>query len=50
MVGINSYTVLFNLDNSGHEVVLLFILESDNGSFVDIVMVEMTVDGEYLTV
>ena len=50
VVGVYGDAILLDLDDFGHEVVLLFVLKGDDGSFEDVVMVEVAVDGEDLTV
>ena len=49
MVGVNCYTVVLYLEHTGHETLLLTVHQGDNSTFVDILVVEMSVDGEHLT-
>ena len=50
MVGIDSHTVLLDLHHLGHELMVLAICQGNDGIGEDIVVVEMAVDREYLTI
>lgn len=48
VVGIDGDTIFLDLHDSGHELMILAIRQGDDGIGVDVLMVEMTVDREYL--
>ena len=48
MVGVEGDAVFLNLQDFGHETVVFVVHQGDDGTFVDIVVVEMTVDHERL--
>ena len=50
VVGVNCHTVLLDLHHLGHELMVFAICQGDNGIGEDIVVVEMAIDREYLTV
>ena len=48
VVGVNSNTVFLYLGNLCHKLVVFIIHQCDNSSFKDILVIKMTVNGEYL--
>ena len=50
VVGVDSHTVLLDLHHLGHELMVLAICQGNDGIGEDIVVVEMAVDREYLTI
>ena len=50
MVGIHGDTVLLDLNNLGHELMVFCVCQGDDGSFEDILVVEVAIDGENFTV
>lgn len=48
VVGVDSNAVFLNLNNLGHELVILVVHQGDNGSLEDVIVVEMAVNGKYL--
>ena len=50
VVGVDRHTVFLDLLDFCHKLMVLIVHQGDNGVLEDILMVEMTVDGEYLTV
>ena len=48
MVGVDGHTVLLNLLYASHEAMLLLVHQRDDGARIDIVVVEVAVDGEHL--
>ena len=49
VIGVDGNAVFLDLNDLGHELVILIIHQSDYCTLVDIIVVEMSVDGEYLT-
>ena len=49
VIGIYGYVVFCHLDDASHEAVLLLVHQCDDGTFKDMLMVEMTINGEVLT-
>lgn len=50
VVGVDSHAVFFDLHDLGHELMVFAICQGDDGIGVDVIVVEMTIDREYLTV
>ena len=50
MVGIDSDTVFLHLHHLGHELMVVAVCQRDDGIGVDVVVVEMTIHREYLTI
>ena len=50
VVGVNRHTVFLHLHDLGHELMVLSVCQGDHGIGVDIVVVEMTIDREHLTI
>ena len=50
MVGIDGNTVDIYLEHTGHETLIITVHQGNDGTWVDILMVEMSVDGEHLTI
>ena len=50
VVGVDGHTVFFHLHDLGHELMILVVCQRDNGIGVDIVVIEMTIHGEDLTI
>lgn len=48
MVGVEGDAIFLDFQDFGHETVVFAVHQSDDGTFVDIVVVEMTVDHERL--
>lgn len=48
MVGIDSHAVLLNLLHAGDEAMLFLVHQCDDGAGIDVVVVEVAVDGEHL--
>ena len=48
VVGVNRHTVFLHLRHLGVEVVAFGVVQGDDGAFVDVIVVEMTVDCENL--
>ena len=48
VVGVNSNTIFFDLYHFSHELMILVVHQCDNGTFEDVIVVEMTVNGKYL--
>lgn len=48
VVGVNGNTVFLNLYHLGHELMVLVVHQSDNGTLEDVIVIEMTVNGKYL--
>ena len=49
VISVNSHSVFFNLRHLGMEIMPIRIIQGDDGSFVDVIVVEVAVDGEDLT-
>ena len=50
VVGVNGHTVFLHLHDLSHKLMILIVCQCDNGIGVDIVVIEMTIDGEDLRV
>ena len=50
VVGVDGHAVFLNLHHFGHELMVLAICQGDDGIGVDVVVVEMAIHREYLTV
>jgi len=50
MVRVNGHPVFLHLGHASHEALLVGIHERDHGSFVDVLMVEVAIDGEHFAV
>ena len=50
VVGVDGHTVFLHLHDLGHELMILVVCQCDNGIGVDIVVIEMTIHGEDLTI
>ena len=50
VVGVDGHAVFLHLHDFGHKLMVLAVGQGDDGIGVDVVMVEMTVDREHLTV
>ena len=50
MVGIYGDSVFLHLHHLGHELMVVAVCQRDDGIGVDVIVVEMTIDREYLTV
>ena len=50
MVQVHLHRVFRHIKHTTHKAVSVFVLQRNNGIFVDVVMVEMAIDGEYLLV
>ena len=48
VVGVDGHAVLVNFQDTGHEAMLLLVHQGDDGSLVDVLVVEVAVDGEVL--
>ena len=48
VVGIYRHTVFIDLHHRCHKLMILIVHQGDGGSLEDILVVEMTVDGEYI--
>ena len=48
VVGVNGNTVFLDLYHLGHELMVLVVHKSDNGTLEDVIVIEMTVNGKYL--
>ena len=50
MVGINGDTIFLHLHHLGHELMVVAVCQRDDGIGVDVIVVEMTIHREYLTI
>ena len=50
VVGIYGDTVFLDLHHLGHKLMVLIVHQGDGGSFEDILVVEVAIDHEYLTI
>ena len=50
VVGIDSDTVFLHLHHLGHELMVVAVCQRDDGIGVDVIVVEMAIDREHLTV
>ena len=50
VVGVDGHTVFLHLHDLGHELMIFVVCQCDNGIRVDIVVIEMTIHGEDLTI
>jgi hypothetical protein len=48
VIGINGNAVFLDLNDLGHELVVLIVHQSDNGTLENIIVVEVAIYGEYL--
>lgn len=49
MVGVKGHAVFVHIRHSGHKAALLIVLEGDDGSGEDVVVVKMAIDSKILT-
>ena len=48
VIGVDGYAVFLDLNDLGHELVILIIHQSDDCTLENIIVVEVAIDGEYL--
>lgn len=48
VIGVDGYAVFLDLNNLGHELVVLIVHQSDDSTLENIIVVEVAIDGEHL--